>query len=96
MQRELSAKLTEGLFDTTVQILAYPTKIVENFIVRYPDYRQIITLKKICPFIVIAHTGLIIMLRAVKFNHQLGFGTIKIYDIMSQYFLTLEFDGVLL
>ena len=44
VQRELSAKLTEGLFYCSINIQADTIKVVHDFVIRNPKNRDAITL----------------------------------------------------
>ena len=46
MQRELSAKLTEGLFYRSIDVLTDPTKVPADFVIGYSDHPQSITFQK--------------------------------------------------
>ena len=84
VQRELSAKLTEGLFYEAINILTNTSKIFMYFSIRYSDNRQSVFFKKSRPFFIVLLSFLSIMPRTVKLNDKLCLCTVKICDILAK------------
>ena len=91
MERELSAKLTEGLLNEPINMLAYPLKVAVNFIVGDSQYGQVELFQKSRSLSILSDGFVLIMLRPIQFHHQICFGTIKINDIGADHLLPSEF-----
>ena len=88
MQRELSAKLTEGLSYRSIDVLADSTKVPADFIIGYSNHLQSISFQIVGSFSILFHVIISIVLRTIQFNHQSGFRTIKISNVFSKHFLS--------
>ena len=96
MQRELSAKLTEGLFDHGVDVLANAPEITADFVVWNTKNSQTVFGQKGGACFVFCQGSWLVVLRAIKFNDKLGFGAVKVSDMLTQYFLAGKTNGVFL
>ena len=88
VQRELSAKLTEGLSYLEIDIFADTTEVAHDFVIRYANNGDIVLLQIACSLSAFLDTYRIVVLRAVQFNYEPGFRAVEVYDISTQYFLT--------
>ncbi len=88
VQRELSAKLTEGLFHEVIDIFANTPKILMYFRIRYSDNGQTVFFKKSGSFFVVLLPFFGIMSRAVKLYDEFCLCTVKICNILSKNLLT--------
>lgn len=70
VQRELSAKLTEGLFYRNIDILADPTEISADFVIGNTNYLYVVFFNKCSPFSIFLRIAVRIMLRTVQFNYK--------------------------
>ena len=71
MERELSAKLTEGLLNEPINMLAYPLKVAVNFIVGDSQYGQVELFQKSRSLSILSDGFVLIMLRPIQFHHQI-------------------------
>ena len=94
VQRELSAKLTEGLPDSGIDAFANSMKIAADFIIGNSNNSQTITFQKSRTLFIFFYVPVFIMLRAIQFDYQLGFRTVKICYIFAQYFLSSKSDRI--
>ena len=91
MERELSAKLTEGLLNVQMDSSANTLEIAIHRIIGKPKHGQVELFQKSRSLSILSDGFVLIMLRPIQFNHQICFGTIKINDIGADYLLSSEF-----
>ena len=94
MQRELSAKLTEGLFYRRINILANSTEVSVDFVIRNTNNGKAITFQKSSSVCVFLNFIRLIVLRSVQFNDELCFCTVEISYIFSKHLLSRKTDRV--
>ena len=88
VQRELSAKLTEGLFYRSIDMLTHASKVPADFIVRNTNDCQSITSQKSSAFCIFLYITVLAVLRTIQFYYQLGFRTVKICNVFPQHLLS--------
>ena len=94
MQRELSAKLTEGLFHNVINIFTNTKKVFMYLCIWYSDNCQAVFFKKSRSFFIVLLFFFGIMPRTVKLNNELCLCTVKIRDILSENLLTRKAYGI--
>ena len=94
MYRELSAKLTEGLFYEVINIFTDTSKVFIYLRIRYSDNCQTVFCKKSGSFFIVSLSFFRIMPRTIKFYNELCLCTLKIRDILSENLLTRKADGI--
>ena len=92
VQRELSAKLTEGLFYRSINACTNAAEIPADFVVGNTKNGKAIIFQKSGAVCIFFHIPLLIMLRAIQLNYQLGFCTVKVRYIFPQHFLSAKTD----
>ena len=94
VQRELSAKLTEGLLYRSIDILTNSTEISADFVVGDTNDSQTIPFQKSGAVCIFFDVSILIVLRTVQLNDKFCFCTIKISKIFSKYLLPGKTDRV--
>ena len=92
--RRLSAKLTEGLFNCSIDMLADSAKVLIDFVIGNADDFQAVAFQKSSSLGVVFDTSVLVMLRTVQFNNQFRFRTVEINDIFAQYLLPQKSDWI--
>ena len=94
VQRELSAKLTEGLLYRCIDILTHATEVSVDFVVGDTNDAQTIPLQKSGTVCILFNISILIVLRTIQLNDKFCFCTIKISDILSKYLLSGKADRI--
>ncbi len=94
MSRELSAKLTEGLFYEVIKIFTNTPKVFMYFCVWYSDNRQSVFFEKSCSFFIVLLSFFRIMSRTVKLYDEIRFCTVKIRDILTENLLSRKANRI--
>ena len=94
VQRELSAKLTEGLLYRSIDIRTNSTEISADFVVGDTNDSQSISLQKSGAVCIFFDVSILIVLRAIQFNDEFCFCAIEISNIFSQHLLSGKTDWV--
>ena len=94
VQRELSAKLTEGLFYGGINILAHSTEVSADFIVGNTNHGKTVAFQKSGTVCISLQRICLIVLGNVQFKDELCFCTVKIGDIFSKHLLSGETDRI--
>ena len=87
VQRELSAKLTEGLLHRSIDILAHAPKVSADFVVRDTNNPQSIALQISRACGILFHILFFIVLRTIQLDHQFRFRTVEVCNIIPQHLL---------
>ena len=66
-----------------VNVLTYARKILTDCMIGDTQNSQTVSFQKSCAHLVFHWAIVFIMLGTIQFNHQVGFGTIKISNIVS-------------
>ena len=74
MQRELSAKLTEGLLYRSIDMRTNPTEISADFVVGNTDDYQTILFQKSGAVCILFDVSILIVLRTIQLNDEFCFG----------------------
>ena len=69
-------------------------KIVPDLIVWNSEDFQIKSAKEVCPGYIIFFFDFLEVLRPIKLDYQLCFMAVEINDVIANYFLTIELDGI--
>ena len=77
VQRELSAKLTEGLLYRSIDILTHATEVSVDFVVGDTNDAQTIPLQKSGTVCILFNISILIVLRTIQLNDKFCFCTIK-------------------
>ena len=94
VQRELSAKLTEGLLYRSIDILTHATEVSVDFVVGDTNDFQTISLQKSVTVCIFFNISILKVLRTIQLNDNFCFCTIKISDIFSKYLLSGKTDRI--
>lgn len=79
----------KSLSDRKIDQFTDSPKPLHYIPVRNTHNKQIFSLQKRCAFLIVFNLFRFAMLRTVQFNSQLGFMTIKIYDIVPKRILPM-------
>ena len=95
MQRELSAvRLTEGLFDRSSNKLTDSMEISVNVIIGDANDLQAIIFQKFGSPGILLNVTILVVLRAIQFDHQFCFCTVKINDVFADYSLAQKSNRI--
>ncbi len=87
VQRELSAKLTEGLLHCSIDICTNALEILIDFVICNTNYTNTIRFEKSCSLRIFFRVLFFKMLRSIQFNDNLSLCTVKIRNIITNHFL---------
>jgi len=94
VQRELSAKLTEGLFYRSIDIFTNALEISADFVVGDTNNSKAITNQKSGTVCIFFNVPIFVVMRTIQLNYQLGFCAVKVCYIFPQNFLSGETDRI--
>ena len=94
MQRELSAKLTEGLSHLSIDMLTDSSKVSADFIIRNSNDCQPVCFRKSGAFCVLLQFIRFIVLRTIRLDDDFCFCAVKVGNLSSRYFLSGKTDGI--
>ena len=90
----VSAKLSEGLFYSGINMLAHASEVPDDCVIGNTDDYQAIVFEESGAPGVLFHVFALVVLRTVQFNYEFRFRTVEVCNIVTEHLLSGKPDRV--